>query len=347
VEVTGLSAAELGAVRGRESSLSSWQSLLSVRVDDSPGDSLPPVQGRYAVTASGLSFTPLFPFDPGRGYLVRFDPTQLPAPRQEPVISQLVRLPALASHPTTTVVAVYPSGPVLPENTLRLYIEFSAPMGTSGALDYVRLLDARDGEVASPFLPVQADFWNAEHTRYTLFFDPGRVKQGIRPNREQGRPLEAGHEYSIEISPDWHDANSQPLVQPYRRQFRVGAAQNRALAISAWRIVPPSAGSRGPLTVAFPSPLDHGLLARALGVEGPDGRRLEGDAVLEADDTRWLFRPRTPWEAGTYQLTALSVLEDPAGNRIGRAFEVDMARATSDALPEVFRTPFRLAASGF
>jgi hypothetical protein len=54
------------------------------------------------------------------------------------------------------------------------------------------MVDERGRPVDIPFLPVQADFWNADHTRYTLFFDPGRVKQGILPNEQLGRPLRAG-----------------------------------------------------------------------------------------------------------------------------------------------------------
>src|SRR5262249_40037029 len=151
--------------------------------------SLPPVQGRYAVTPAGLSFTPLFPFDPGRAYVVRFDPARLPTPRQVAAVSQVVRLAAPESYPTTRVKAIYPDVAVLPENALRLYIEFSAPMGNGAAVDFVHLFDERGQEVPFPFLPVEADFWNRDHTRYTLFFDPGRVKQGILPNRESGRPL--------------------------------------------------------------------------------------------------------------------------------------------------------------
>ena len=33
-----------------------------------------------------------------------------------------------------------------------------------------------------------------------------------------------------------------------------------------WRVMPPAARTRDPLVVTFPEPLDHGLLARALGV---------------------------------------------------------------------------------
>ena len=141
---------------------------------------------------------------------------------QSPPVVAVVQLPAAAGSPSTIVTAVYPSAGQLPENTLRLYIEFSAPMGNAGALDFVRLTDERGGPVDIPFLPVQADFWNADHTRYTLFFDPGRVKLGIRPNEELGRPLRAGQTYTLQIAADWRDAQGQPLKAAYRREFRVG-----------------------------------------------------------------------------------------------------------------------------
>ena len=76
---------------------------------------------------------------------------------------------------------VFPSASVVPENQLRMYIQFSAPMGRRGGLDHVKLLDETGDEVDDPFLPLDAEFWNADRTRYTLFFDPGRQKRGILP----------------------------------------------------------------------------------------------------------------------------------------------------------------------
>jgi len=260
-----------------------------------------------------------------------------------PVVTAVVRLPAVAGGPTTSVTAVYPSSGVLPDNTLRLYLEFSAPMGSAGALDFVRLLDEGGREVAIPFLPVQADFWNPAHTRYTLFFDPGRVKQGILPNEQLGRPLRHGHTYTLAISADWQDAQGQPLKAPYRRELRVGPSEVQPIAPATWRILPPAARTRDPLVVTFPRPLDHGLLARALGVEGRDHRMVDGEIALEAADTRWVFRPAARWTPGEYQLVALSILEDPAGNRIGRAFEVDMTKAEANAAADAYRLSFKVA----
>jgi hypothetical protein len=355
VEVTGLAAAELSTLRDARFTPDQWQSLLIVTVQATPSpgadgrnDALPPVQGRYAVSQSAITFMPLFPFDPGRAYEVVFDPSKLPRARQSPAVTAIVGLPAVSGSPSTMVSAVYPSAAQLPENTLRLYLEFSAPMGNAGALDFVRLTDERGGPVDIPFLPVQADFWNADHTRYTLFFDPGRVKLGIRPNEELGRPLRAGQTYTLQISPDWRDAQGQPLKAAYRREFRVGPSRESPIVPAHWRLMPPPARTRDPLVVTFPEPLDHGLLARALGVEDGNRRPVEGDTTVDADDTRWTFRPAAPWAAGEYQLVALSILEDPAGNRIGRAFEVDMAAAkAATASPEEYRLPFKVGEPAF
>src|SRR3954447_17154646 len=136
VEVSGLSPSERSSLNGLTGNGAGWQSLLKVTVGEVVDDSLPPVQGRYAATEAGLTFTPLFPFDPGRAYVVRFDPARLPTPRQAAAVSQVVRLAAPERHPAARVTAVSPDIAVLPENTLRLYIEFSAPMGNGAAVDF-------------------------------------------------------------------------------------------------------------------------------------------------------------------------------------------------------------------
>jgi len=342
LDVTGLSGAELASLRDARLSPADWPAVLKVTVGERAADGVPPVQGRYEVTDTSVVFTPLFPFDPGRAYQAAFDPARLPTPRRAAPVTSAVRLDAPPKHPTTEVTAIYPSADVLPENTLRLYIEFSAPMGSRGATDVVRVVDERGQEVPIPFVHVEADFWNGDHTRYTLLFDPGRVKQGIKPNEDLGRPLHAGRRYTIEVLPDWRDANGQPLKTAYRRTFRVGPAAARPLSMADWRFAPPAAGTRDALAVTFPAPLDHGLLARALAVEAPGGEPLAGEVTLEAADTRWLFRPAAPWAPGEYRLAALSVLEDPAGNRIGRAFEVDMTAPAADTPPETFRQRFTI-----
>jgi hypothetical protein len=225
----------------------------------------------------------------------------------------------------------------VPANQLRLYIHFSAPMGREGGLPYITLLDENGAKIVDPFLPLDAEFWNDDHTRYTVFFDPGRQKRGILPNQQMGRSLDPGHHYRLVVSREWRDGNGVPLKEDFIREFRVGEPDERPLDIAAWRITPPPARTREPLRVDFDGPLDHGLLLRALGVTGIDGKFLEGEVKVEAGESRWSFTPKTEWTAGAYHLTALAMLEDLAGNRIGRAFEVDTFNR-SDASPEPERT---------
>jgi hypothetical protein len=322
VEVTGLSHGALDDLEDAQLDADDWSALLRVAVDD---DS-PAMLGKYSVTETTLRFTPAFPFDPGRQYHVRFDPARLPTTESEepggPLIVTTVGRPAAATVPTTVVARVYPTGDVVPENLLRMYVEFSAPMGRKSGIEYLQLLDDRGAVVQGAFLPLDYEFWSPDHTRFTVFFDPGRVKRGILPNQQAGRALMPGHTYTLVVGREWRDANGLPLKDEYRRTLRIGPADERPLDIGGWKIQPPKSATRDPLVVVFPEPLDHGLLLRALGVRSGT-TAVDGDIVTEAGETRWLFTPREPWRAGAHQLLALDILEDLAGNQIGRAFEVD------------------------
>jgi len=55
----------------------------------------------------------------------------------------------------------------------------------------------------------------------------------------------------------------------------------------------------------------------------------------------WSFTPKEFWKAGPHHIVAFGMLEDLAGNRIGRAFEVDQFdRSDKSAEPEKTLIPF-------
>jgi hypothetical protein len=340
VDVIGLPAASLRALSRTELTNDEWQALLRVSVKGAssaqPGGPAA-VAGRYAVADGSLRFTPMFPFDDGREYEVLLTPSRLPGeggdePWRKQTLAAVVGKPAVVRSPTTVVSHVYPSGDAVPANQLRMYLSFSAPMDWRSGFDYVRLLDDRGQEVVDAFLPLDADFWNDDRTRYTVFFDPGRVKRGILPNRQMGRALEAGRRYTLVVRREWRDGHGLPLQAEFRREFRATKAIERPLTMAEWKVEVPRADTREPLAITFPSPLDHGLLQRALGVAS-GGAVLAGEASIDPGETRWRFTPKDPWPAGEHQIVALAFLEDLAGNRIGRAFEVDDFERT-DRTPE-------------
>lgn len=346
VAVTGVSSRDLSSLRSAHWSDADWQALLRVSVGDRTATE-PAVIGKYAASDHAITFTPTFPLDPGRAYQVTFDPTRLPRPGQGMPVTSTVSLPAIATKPTTVVTAVYPDASVVPENLLRIYIQFSAPMGSSGAADFVHLVhraSSKEEVVEGAFLPVQADFWSPDHTRYTVFLDPGRVKLGILPNRQHGRPLRANHKYALVISPNWPDANRQPLNNGYRHEFSAGPAIKTAIDTSQWRIAAPVAGTRDQLVVTFPRPLNHAVVIRALGVESAEHHAINGVVSLEQHDTRWRFEPVEHWKPGEHSLIALAFLEDPQGNQIGRPFEAIEDELQNEPPPDGYRVPFTIAA---
>ena len=338
VEVKGLPGPTLRALDRAGLTAEEWSSVLRVAVSaDAPA-----VLGEYSIADDAVRFTPLFPFDEGRQYQVRFDPGRLRGASADAggVVEGAVGRPASTATPSTSVVRVYPSGDEVPENLLRMYIEFSGPMGRKSGVEHIRLLDQAGREITGAVLPLDYEFWSPDHKRFTVFFDPGRVKKGILPNRQMGRPLETGRSMTLVVSREWRDEHGQPLKADFTRTYRVGPPQEEPLDPASWRIQPPAAGTRGGVVVTFPRPLDHGLLMRALGVTR-DGQPVAGDITVEPGETRWTFIPHDPWRAGAYGLLALDLLEDPAGNEIGRAFEVANAGAVEKGpVPKTITLPF-------
>ena len=343
VEVTSVDRRTRGALAGLTPTSDQWKRILDVRIVNADGSAnATAVAGTYALSDDVLRFTPLFPLDAGRKYQVRYNPSGLGSEADAKTMRRTIARAAGPAAAPTSVTHVFPSAPVVPENQLRMYIQFSAPMGRRGALDHVKLLDEKGHEVADPFLPLDAEFWNGDRTRYTLFFDPGRQKRGILPNRQMGPSLVAGHSYTLVIDRAWIDGNGNPLRETFTRTFRVRQPDLQPLDYRSWRVLAPAPGTREPLSVTFPAPLDHGLLMRAIGVRR-DGQPVRGEVRVEADETRWVMTPTEAWAPGRYELIALSILEDLAGNQIGRAFEVrSFDRAETSTEPATTVIPFKL-----
>jgi hypothetical protein len=298
--------------------------------------------GSHAVVRGTLRFTPAFPLDPGRQYEVRFDPSRVPgsAARSATPLVAMVGRPAAATEPSTVVTQVYPSGDEVPENLLRMYVEFSAPMGRRSGIEHLKLLNGSGVEIPGAVLPLDYEFWSPDHRRFTVFFDPGRVKDGILPNREMGRPLTESGQMTLVVSREWRDEHGLALKDDYRRTYRVTHADTRPIDTAAWKIQAPASRGRDALVVTFPEPLDRGLLMRALGVRQRDAA-IDGEIVVSEHETRWAFTPKEPWRAGAYELLALDILEDLAGNQIGRAFEVDNFETVDKSPdPQSIRLPF-------
>lgn len=292
---------------------------------------LVPMAGEWRFTGSAHAFEPRFPFLAGVSYAVVLDGRPVGA----------LRRPAPAVQPSTRVVALYPAVAEVPLNLLRLYLQFSAPMREGCALRHVHLTDAATGvRRDGAFLDMTPELWDASRTCLTLLLDPGRIKRGLVPHDEAGYPLEGGRTTLVTIDAAWPDAHGQPLAEGVSRTYDVGPAVRAHVRPDAWQLTLPRAGTRDALTVRFERPLDHALAARCLAVlrDGPAGALdpYPGIGHVAGDGRAWQFLPAAPWGETPCRVRVSSLLEDLAGNSVGRVFDRDLSRPGDDPVPGAF-----------
>jgi hypothetical protein len=327
-DVAGLDAADLAKLAKTKLEAGQWAALFAVYVEAAGVEDkdVPAVGGSYRVEEGMLRFEPRYPLTPGVTYRAVFDPNRLPGregTRDDKVVAEFA-VPKPAPKPTTVVTHVYPTRNRLPENHLRFYFHFSAPMRQGDVYRHIHLLDAKGKEIEEVFLELGEELWDAEGKRFTLFFHPGRIKKGLKPREELGPTLEDGKEYTLVIDFQWEDAKGNPLKDSYRKTFKATAADDEPVDPKKWALQTPPAGKSEPLTVRFGEPLDHALLQRMLWVTDAKGQKVAGTIKVSEEETCWQFTPEQPWPAGTYQLVVDTALEDLAGNKVGEPFEVDV-----------------------
>ncbi len=332
VEVVGLDRSEREALSKATWDEDRWSQLLSVTLATARIDSQS-IPGRRRVVGEVLRFEPRYPIEPGLKHRVRFHPSRLPEPRLDPEIVVEFAKPVPPAGARPTVVRVDPSGDVVPENLLKFYVQFSAPMSRGEAYRRVRLLDAKGKPLNLPFLEIGEELWDASGTRLTLLFDPGRIKRGLRPREEQGTILEAGKSYTLQIDEGWPSASGQPLADPFRRTFRAGPPDETQPDPKTWTISAPKATTSDPLRLTFPEPLDRAMLDHAIVVRRADGTIVTGRVEVDPDATAWRFRPHRPWVEGDYAIDVDAELEDLAGNSVSRPFEVDAVGPVTTTRP--------------
>lgn len=328
-EVSGIAEPLAAHLKGRNVPEATLSRLLRVFVDADGPQAQPAMLGNLRFDNGRLIFEPRFPLRPGVTYRAVFDATSL-APtltsasaKKDIVLERIFTVP-MRSTVATVVKDIYPTRATLPENQLKFYVHFSAPMAQGNSYQHVRLLDGSGKEIDLPFVNVGQELWNRQGTRITLLLDPGRIKRGLKPREDLGPILRQGHSYTLVIDDSWIDATGQQIGKSYRKGFRVVAPDDMQPDTEKWRVQAPRAHTLAPLRIDFQEPLDHAMLQRALEVVDGQGRPLVGAVRVQQNEQRWLFTPDKPWKSGPHNILIDTSLEDLAGNSIARPFEVDV-----------------------
>ncbi len=323
VEVTGIAPAALPPA---DAPAEQWEARFAVRL---AGEALPPMLGKWSSLSGGLRFTPRFPFSQGMSYEAVWQPVEGKA------VTSRHAVPKAATAPAAMVEHIFPGSENVPENLLKFYLHFSAPMSGGGIYKHIHLRDEAGREVELPFLELDEELWDREHRRLTLFIDPGRVKREVKPLEDIGPALEAGRQFTLTIDAAWLDANGQPMKAAAEKKFKVTAPDRIPPDPKTWRLTSPAPGTKEPLHIRFSEPLDHALALRLITVA-----EVPGQQAMSDDGVQWTFLPVNPWPAGPHRLVIQPELEDLAGNSVGKPFEVDLA--SPDQKPAPPRRPVEI-----
>jgi hypothetical protein len=291
--------------------------LRLVRLNEKTGAEGPPIFGSYSLTGATLHFVPQFPLSAGEHYRA-----VLSLPGQKPQLTDY-SLPAAAAAQPPHVVKIYPSSDTVPANLLKFYIYFSQPVRQSNQIfDQLHILDESGKAVYDPWRRFQQ--WSDDGKRLTLWIHPGRVKQGVNLREDFGAVLQPGQKYTLVIDAEVSDLAGRAMEARFEKRFTAAAEDRERLSLDKWDVKPPRAGTREPLLITFPRPLDHALMQRLIAVRDDAGKPVEGRAEAGDGEKTWSFRPDHPWSAHAYTIIAHELLEDLAGNTPARVFDSDM-----------------------
>ena len=295
------------------------QKKITIRVhQQGNGNSLPPLLGSCSVTDSELRFTSRFPLSPAVRYRVELDSCLIESPYELPAVVFTSR--ERKRVPAATVSAIYPTADILPENLLKFYIHFSAPMSRGEAYQRIHLMHGVS-EVEAPFLELGEELWDTEQKRFTLFVHPGLIKRGLKPREDKGTPMTEGKEYSLCIDAEWLGADRQPLAAAFVKKFRAVGPDQQQPDPKKWKIVAPKANSKQPITLTFDEPLDHAMLNRVVRIRDASKALIAGSISVKDCETVLTFEPTDPWKSGTHIISIDTNIEDLAGNSLARPFE--------------------------
>ena len=222
--------------------------------------------GAYTVDGS-LRFWPSFPLDAGRDYEFVSTLRESRAPASSTLGN--FRHDLDSGYRSIAVDRVSPSiQAAISFQRILAHVRplFRSRWASRAAGSTSRSSTTRGRDVPDVVVPLDTDLWNAERTRYTVILDPGRVKREILPNRADGArhsTADRSHARRPGLAGRTRSAADQ---RSSAGGFSSDRPRSTRSAPRSGRSLPPAVGSRDPVTVTFPKPLDFGLLQRSLSV---------------------------------------------------------------------------------
>lgn len=291
-----------------------------------------PLGGDFIYKKGGiLVFIPSFPLMENTEYVVVFK-------GENGRTKQHFTLPKI-NRKSLEIIAIYPSSNVLPENLLRMYINFSQPMKTQGNLKHIKLINEEEEEIKGAIFNNVYELWDTTQKQLTIIFDPARVKTDLNANKELGRALKPNKTFKVVIE-NLEDIYGQILEKPYTKTFKVIKADYTPPNTNTWEIATPIANSKESLIVEFLAPLDRMSLYNRIKIVNEDNKIVKGKIDIGNREKTWVFRPEFPWKEDNYKLHINARLADPSGNNLNGLFDHKLGGLKNEREGEIISLPF-------
>ncbi len=271
------------------------------------------VLGRIEKKDKAYFFVPVIPFTGQMNYEVVSD------------AKVVHRVPRRTFINPPKVNAFFPNIDTVPENLLKMYVQFNKPIQQSKAtLNFIKVYNQTTEKEVSIFLPLENELWNKEKTSLTLWLDPGRIKQDLIPNKELGKPIIKGNAYKIIIDKALEDQQGNEMKVDFEKIIFVTKRDTQKPTIDNWKIKTPKINTKQSLKIDFKEAVDIVLANEASQVFDPKNELVSGEFLVSKDGDYLFFTPNNQWSKGKYLIRIESSFEDLVGNNLNRLFDTDL-----------------------
>lgn len=261
------------------------------------------IDGKWIRSKHKKIYKPVFPFEENVWYRVKTN-----------AMDTLMRFSSPKKKPSF-VTGIYPLTDSIPENLLRFYIYFNAPMQQGNFPEHIHLYNEQGEDLRNAFFDNQRELWNNNYTRITVLLDPGRVKTGLAANIKMGRVFTAGQQYRLVIDKGWKDIDGNELENSYVKKIISVNAYDQPPDTSNWIVDFPRHPS-DTLCIYFGGKTDHVSVQQFIAVADNNKKTVRGKMYLNKDEVSAVFVPEHPWLKGNYTLLVNGRLEDITGNNL-------------------------------
>jgi hypothetical protein len=233
-----------------------------------------------------------------------------------------------------------PGNDTLPANQLKVYFVFDQPMKEGGTVRFLEVWDLTENvQVRDPFLDLRPELWSYTSDTLTLWFDPGRIKRDLIPNRKYGPVLKPGHSYEIRLLPGLISARGTPMSETWKKKFVAGPDDRSSPDPSMWEVIIPKQGTMAPVIIKFDEAMDPMTLVNYTEIIDQDNSGVKVTCQLSQRSDQMALYPVHNWKTGVYKIVFNPMIEDLAGNRFNRLFDQEGPSAPEKPVEIVIHIP--------